>query len=183
LYVRIFDWPLLYEPSSLFVWFCFVLTIVFFSVCCSVSLNCAVMYMCVRYIDFASYYDFFYWILKCSDSVVFFVFHFILIYCAIRGPWWSWFNGSWIYNYLCNQCLSPLYMFVSRLGEVYSIQRYIMKFVSALRQICGFFWVLRFLNQYNWPQRYNLNIVESGVKHYNPNPFFIDYLFQLKYIF
>jgi len=23
-----------------------------------------------------------------------------------RGPSWSY--GSWIYNYLCNQCLSPL---------------------------------------------------------------------------
>ena len=23
-------------------------------------------------------------------------------------PWWSWSYGSWIYNYLCNQCLSPL---------------------------------------------------------------------------
>jgi hypothetical protein len=24
------------------------------------------------------------------------------------GPSWSWLHGSWIYNYLCNQCLSPL---------------------------------------------------------------------------
>ena len=23
-------------------------------------------------------------------------------------PSWSWLYGSWIYNYLCNQCLSPL---------------------------------------------------------------------------
>ena len=33
-------------------------------------------------------------------------------------------------------------------GEVYSIQHYVIKFVSDLRQVCGF-----------------LNIVESGVKH------------------
>jgi hypothetical protein len=26
-----------------------------------------------------------------------------------------------------------------------------------------------FLHQYNWPPRYNWNIVESGVKHHNPN--------------
>jgi hypothetical protein len=26
---------------------------------------------------------------------------------ANRGPWWSWSYGSWIYNYMCNQCLSP----------------------------------------------------------------------------
>jgi len=25
-----------------------------------------------------------------------------------RWPSWSWSYGSWIYNYLCNQCLSPL---------------------------------------------------------------------------
>jgi hypothetical protein len=27
-----------------------------------------------------------------------------------------------------------------------------------------------FLNQQNWPPRYNWNIVESGAKHHNPNP-------------
>jgi hypothetical protein len=26
----------------------------------------------------------------------------------IEGPSWPWSYGSWIYNYLCNQCLSPL---------------------------------------------------------------------------
>jgi hypothetical protein len=25
-----------------------------------------------------------------------------------RGPSWSWWHGSWFYNYLWNQCLSPL---------------------------------------------------------------------------
>ena len=28
------------------------------------------------------------------------------------GPWWPWSHGSWIYNYLCNQCLSPLIFWV-----------------------------------------------------------------------
>jgi hypothetical protein len=27
-------------------------------------------------------------------------------------PLWSWSHGSWIYNYLCNQCLSPLMLWV-----------------------------------------------------------------------
>ena len=27
---------------------------------------------------------------------------------SISGPSWSWSYGSWIYNYSCNQCLSPL---------------------------------------------------------------------------
>jgi len=25
-----------------------------------------------------------------------------------RGSLWSWSYDSWIYKYLCNQCLSPL---------------------------------------------------------------------------
>jgi hypothetical protein len=29
-----------------------------------------------------------------------------------RWPLWSWLYGSWIYNYLCNQCLSPLKLWV-----------------------------------------------------------------------
>ena len=36
---------------------------------------------------------------------------FILLwpYCQIQeGPSWSWSYRSWIYNYLCNQCVSPL---------------------------------------------------------------------------
>ena len=29
-----------------------------------------------------------------------------------RGPSWPWSYGSWIYNFLCNQCLSPLMLWV-----------------------------------------------------------------------
>jgi len=29
-----------------------------------------------------------------------------------QGQSWSWSYGSWIYNYLCNQCLSPLTLWV-----------------------------------------------------------------------
>jgi hypothetical protein len=61
-----------------------------------------------------------------------------------HGPLWSWTYGSWIYNYLCNQCLSPVH------GEVYSIQHYVIKFISDLQQIGGFLRVLfGFLHQYN----------------------------------
>jgi len=46
-------------------------------------------------------------------------------------PSWSWSCGSWIYNYLCNQYLSPLKLWIRTcLGEVYSIQHYVIKFVS-----------------------------------------------------
>ena len=50
--------------------------------------------------------------------------------------------------------------------EAYSIPHYMIKFVSDLRQVDGFLLVLRFPLQYNWPPRYNWNIVESGVKQY-----------------
>ena len=46
-------------------------------------------------------------------------------------------------------------------NEVYSIQHYVIKFVSDLREFDGFHRVLRFP-----PPRYNSNIVESGVKHH-----------------
>ena len=29
-----------------------------------------------------------------------------------KEPSWPWSYGSWIYNYLCNQCLSPLTLWV-----------------------------------------------------------------------
>ena len=29
-----------------------------------------------------------------------------------KGLSWPWSYGSWIYNYLCNQCLSPLMLWV-----------------------------------------------------------------------
>ena len=28
------------------------------------------------------------------------------------GPSWLWSYGSWIYNYICNRCLSPLMLWV-----------------------------------------------------------------------
>ena len=51
---------------------------------------------------------------------------------------WSWSYGSWIYNYLCNQWVRIPQ------GEVYWIQHYVIKFVSDLRQVGGFFRILRF---------------------------------------
>jgi len=31
-------------------------------------------------------------------------------FISLEGLSWLWSYGSWIYNYLCNQCLSPLKM-------------------------------------------------------------------------
>ena len=77
-------------------------------------------------------------------------------------PSLSWSYGSWIYNYLCNQCLSPLMLWVGVHGEVYSIQHYVIN----LSVTCDSLWFLSgyscFLHRYSW------NIVESGVKHHKP---------------
>jgi len=50
------------------------------------------------------------------------------------------------YNYLCNQCLSSLKLWgrillMARCTR--SIQHYVIKFISDLRQVGGFLWVLR----------------------------------------
>ena len=36
----------------------------------------------------------------------------ISIYITEQGTSWSWSYGSWIYNNICNQCLSPLTLWV-----------------------------------------------------------------------
>jgi hypothetical protein len=54
-------------------------------------------------------------------------------------------------------------------GEVYSIQLYVIMYVSDLWQVCGFLLfpppIKLTATIYKW------NIVESSVKHHNPNPF------------
>ena len=47
----------------------------------------------------------------CFDLFIFFCF--TKLSCLInQGQSWPWLYGSWIYNYLCNQCLSPLVLWV-----------------------------------------------------------------------
>ena len=60
-----------------------------------------------------------------------------------KGLLWPWSYGSWIYNYLCNQCPSPLMLWV-RISIRAGVQHYMIKFVSDLRQVSGFVRVLRF---------------------------------------
>jgi len=38
-----------------------------------------------------------------------------VVFCGgffLEGASWPWLYGSWIYNYQCNQCLSPLMLWV-----------------------------------------------------------------------
>jgi len=43
----------------------------------------------------------------CGKIIVMWIFD-----SLFSGPSCSWSYGSWIYNYLCNQCLSPLKLWV-----------------------------------------------------------------------
>ena len=57
----------------------------------------------------------------------------------------SWSYDSWIYNYLCNQCLSLLTLWIRILLRRCVLDTtLILKFVSDLRLVCGFLRVLRF---------------------------------------
>jgi hypothetical protein len=53
-----------------------------------------------------------------SVDIITFLRHYIyptILYIYIRNIWepsWPWSYGSWIYNYLCNQCLSILMFWV-----------------------------------------------------------------------
>jgi len=84
------------------------------------------------------------------------------LFKTLSGPSWPWSYGSWIYNYLCNQCLSPLMLWIQIL-----LRR------CDLPQVGGFIRVLQFppvsSTKKNRPPRYNLNIVESDVKHHQTN--------------
>jgi hypothetical protein len=53
------------------------------------------------------------------------------------GPSWSWSYGSGIYNYLCNQCLSPL-MFVS--SNLYPTKAFLMKWKMLYNEFCPYSW-------------------------------------------
>ena len=45
-----------------------------------------------------------------------------IYYILYRGPSWSWLYGGWIYNYLCNQCISllKLWVWISWRGVLYT---------------------------------------------------------------
>ena len=85
------------------------------------------------------------------------------------GQSWSWSYGSWIYNYLCNQCLSPLKLWV-RIPLVYSIQHYVKSVSVTCNRLLVFSGCSCFLHQENWPPRYSWNIAESGIKQHSLTP-------------
>jgi hypothetical protein len=76
----------------------------------------------------------------------------ILYVNCIQGP--SWSQSAPITTNVVSS--NPVH------SKVYSIQHYVIKFVSDLRQVGGFLQILRFLPRYNW------NIVENGIKYHKP---------------
>jgi len=57
-------------------------------------------------------------------------------------PSWSWSYGSWIYNYLCNQCILQLKLWVWI--PFMARRTHTTKFVSDLRHVGDFPQILRF---------------------------------------
>jgi hypothetical protein len=62
--------------------------------------------------------------------------------------------------------------------KVYSMQHYVIKFVSHLRLVGVFLLVLLFPPAIKQPPWYLYNIVESGVKHHKPCKWHMQALFQ-----
>ena len=55
-------------------------------------------------------YVFVLWTIVCLHAL--FLFGLWPLYIYPFGISWSWSYDSWIYNYLCNQCLSPLTLYI-----------------------------------------------------------------------
>jgi hypothetical protein len=81
-------------------------------------------------------------------------------------PSWLWLYGSWIYNYPCNRCLSPLKLWVRT-----PLRRGVLD-TTLCDKVCQLLvtgqWFspgipVSFTNENGTPQ-YRWNIIESGVK-------------------
>jgi len=88
------------------------------------------------------------------------------MYVVFQGLSWSWSHGRWIYNYLCKQRLSPLKLWV-RIPLMATLCDKIWQWLAVVR----WFSPCTPVSSTDKPDlpRYNLNIVESCVKHNNPN--------------
>ena len=80
------------------------------------------------------------------------------VFNELWGPLWLWSYGSWIYNYLCNQRLSPLTLWVR----------------TSLRRVCQWLEAGRWfspgtpVSSINKTDHYNITeiFVECGIKHH-----------------
>ena len=84
-----------------------------------------------------------------------------LLYIGHKGLLWSWFYGSWIYNYLCNQCLTPLNLWVR------TTLRWVVLYATLCDKVCQWPATCRWFSLVS-STNITKNIVESGIKHHKP---------------
>ena len=87
---------------------------------------------------------------------------------------WSWSYGSWLSNYLCNQCPSPQMLWV------WTLLRQGVLDTTLCDKVCQWLATGRWFSLVHWfPPQIKLtttiypgkwNIVESGVKHHKSKP-------------
>ena len=78
----------------------------------------------------------------------------MILFLTIKGLSWPWSYGSWSYNYLCNQFLSPLMLWVR-----ISIR---VRCTTLCDKVCLWLATGRWFSP--GPPQYNWNIGESGAK-------------------
>ena len=82
---------------------------------------------------------------------------------------WLWLYGSWIYNYLCNQCLSVL---VLTLWVWIPLRRGVLS-ITICDKVCQWLvadWWVSLGTPVSSTNKTDRQVVESDVKHHNPNP-------------
>ena len=77
---------------------------------------------------------YFYEIVSCQDIILIYICLVYKIFTQFQGLSWSWSYGSWKSNYLCNQCLSSLKLWVWTPFMV----RCTWYNIISLRQFCDF---------------------------------------------
>jgi hypothetical protein len=79
-------------------------------------------------------------------------------HCLTSGSSWSWSHGSWIYNYLCHQCLSPLTLWL-RIPMLNRVR--VMVFSTTFNNISVISWLSVLLVKETWVPKENHRPVAS----------------------
>ena len=120
--------------------------------------------------------------ISCSEPLVFqFTKTFDLFGFPIIWFSWSWLHGSWIYNYMSNEWLSPLKLWVESVSWRGVLDTALCDQVFQWLATGRWYSLGTIIPSANKTdsQDKNRNIVESGVKHHNPNPVILPIYFYL----
>ena len=128
---------------------------------------------CINHTQITVSYKWHFCYTTCCCLILQFFFYFSRIFFIsflslplLHWPPWSSSYGSWIYNYLCHQCLSYLKLWV-RIPLKAKCTRYSFMWSSFSVTCCRSLIFSGFLHQKPWSPWYNWKIVESGVTHHN----------------